>query len=1092
MLPIPPAIANTPATVPQFTELLLERSRAISAPPEAPIILKRSVDEKTITRLTLKYGVPIACRRNSGVHAHPSLAIERELALRYIRQRLASSASYGLEFPIHDVYGNERSMQNLGIAHHSTMPVENSSDWSRVANAHADFSCSCRPTECVCANFSVAVFVQSVQYLKPVEIARVLDNTKDKWGMCVVHRYHGLAGEKYPSAGNHAEMSWFRKNSRDIVASMDNGTMTWSHDACDWLDELTPVGGGVCLEASMVFHVGETFVYVLSLTRRSPPPPVLREWNAATYSAQDGAKFYALPSTFSGKLDAAFETRMYSLQEAHAWRIGGLLVLYRYTECEIVVSEAIIHTITAKSLGKALDAASFNSTIRLAHQLYSAIPNLPPAYIPKCVLATTLLALQGSMNLTVSVLLNWLSDNQKMMTVANNLNAFKQPRSINLSTVTGFAASSAIGYGVSQIAPVTVTTKAATTSMLVAHSAHVVNAVQVVALGATVTVPPIALAWFAFSTFTSCVWLWQVAGVSSHETLRSERIRDTPPESNHATVPWEAVAHDINPKFKATGRVAPVTVLREGTSVRTTVVPEPRGEARLRLDGIGFQFKPTYYESGQLELVSAVANRLAIPVPESDPDRWDVLTELWSRTRLQREYVSKRIQFTLTRQVAQAWAEKRYNVARVAELMKRYEELEAEGRFGRKDAQYHMFTKTEKQIALKVTGGTLEAEHATKAPRLILQMSDAVLITTGPLMAHVSAQRDKISRSLLVSHGAPPGIGPRHCSSEELGAWYSAVVAHVGVDDLIEGDDDGSKWDAHTLKHAIAFQNDALIRPVKVHGVHATLGKNHIINPQNIKATSQAKGVAFSGSIGRATGQSETDEGNSVINEAKCMFLTENGNARADRGALTPEPKCGTNYWIMACGDDSHMLWRKQYLYNRFGTSDHDEIKAIWNREGAKLGYTLSLNLGPVGTREFCSRWWYPLSPGEYLPGGKIGRVLARAGWFLSLPNEQTLKSAATGSLNDNYHVPFVREYMEKVLELLPRNAVMGGKAQEHQTHCKQRHEYTELTLDFVETKYGLTRQDLVDFKTLLNKATSLPITLDWPQLEHCLLVDGA
>jgi len=236
--------------------------------------------------------------------------------------------------------------------------------------------------------------------------------------------------------------------------------------------------------------------------------------------------------------------------------------------------------------------------------------------------------------------------------------------------------------------------------------------------------------------------------------------------------------------------------------------------------------------------------------------------------------------------------------------------------------------------------------------------------------------------------------------------------------------------------------------------------------------------------VQRSTGEALTDKGNTKINEAKTCFILEKGNGRQDP---TVFPNLGVKYCLSCCGDDSFVVANRVWLESQFG--DLDSLRDVWMRTGIELGYTLTLNVGRyLEDREFCSRWFYPVGAG-HIPGAKIGRCLSRAAYFLNLSDEQTIMSAARGSLTDNHHVPFLKEYFSRVIELAPKK--LGGRPQEWSMHCAKKHEYDEGTLDFVERKYGLTRQDLRDFTVLLASVKSLPVVVKWDLLEKCLAVDA-
>jgi len=87
-------------------------------------------------------------------------------------------------------------------------------------------------------------------------------------------------------------------------------------------------------------------------------------------------------------------------------------------------------------------------------------------------------------------------------------------------------------------------------------------------------------------------------------------------------------------------------------------------------------------------------------------------------------------------------------------------------------------------------------------------------------------------------------------------------------------------------------------------------------------------------------------------------------------------------------------------------------------------------------------------------------------------------RSAIIGHLQDNYHVPFVREYCQRVLEILPVSNSRYVEYEPHKVHTERAHEYCDETFVFLFQRYGLTRSDLVEWERLLKTITSLPAVL--------------
>jgi len=143
------------------------------------------------------------------------------------------------------------------------------------------------------------------------------------------------------------------------------------------------------------------------------------------------------------------------------------------------------------------------------------------------------------------------------------------------------------------------------------------------------------------------------------------------------------------------------------------------------------------------------------------------------------------------------------------------------------------------------------------------------------------------------------------------------------------------------------------------------------------------------------------------------------------------------------------------------------------------LGYRVKLEVvHEICEVEFYSRLFWPTPDGSVL-GAKIGRWLMKASSMLITQDGLAdYRSAIIGHLQDNYHVPFVREYCQRVLEILPVSNSRYVEYEPHKVHTERAHEYCDETFVFLFQRYGLTRSDLVEWERLLKTITSLPAVL--------------
>jgi hypothetical protein len=202
-------------------------------------------------------------------------------------------------------------------------------------------------------------------------------------------------------------------------------------------------------------------------------------------------------------------------------------------------------------------------------------------------------------------------------------------------------------------------------------------------------------------------------------------------------------------------------------------------------------------------------------------------------------------------------------------------------------------------------------------------------------------------------------------------------------------------------------------------------------------------------------------------------------NGEANVAALTHsfgEPKRYRTYFFYN-GDD----WLVR-------TSDLLGPEIIENRM-LDLGFETSVNEAKNDYEiEFCQLIPYPIDNGTKIVWGpKIGRVLSRLPWKSNSNSDDDPRGVALGLRTSVSHIPFLREYIERIIELSPR--VKAVKS-EYKTYASTAYTYDHSTMAFVYARYGLTDSDLDDFKSMLAGVSSLRTIVHWPRLRHCAEVD--
>lgn len=506
--------------------------------------------------------------------------------------------------------------------------------------------------------------------------------------------------------------------------------------------------------------------------------------------------------------------------------------------------------------------------------------------------------------------------------------------------------------------------------------------------------------------------------------------------------------------------------------------------------GLCFQKPPTYFENTAENQIVALLNRTTIATPSPKKDLWAAVVQEMLQLPAYRAVTHRLAEpehhFRCTRRVVSKYLE-RFPKGLQLERLEAFDQWVRNGReFTREDYFAGGFLKGELHSKLEFSECGFETGYLEEGtPRAIISFSPVLNAVFGPFVDHFASNEKAVLKTLLEA-GDTPAFCPYGVSVETHALWIEQVVERLGgPEEVVWLRFDGKKHDAHNTKEA--RQGGRALTVGRVIGDDSRKLLKDIANMDTLRGQT-AGGVKFKAGKGiRASGESSTSSDNTKQTESIIAYTMTR-----ELNQITSV--MGVDVFGMAAGDDGGALVSKSYWNRRFAgiNKPFDDI----NRKAVDLGFELvgGFGIGDPDDFDFCSKWYYPVS-GTFLPGAKIGKSLVKAGYFFDAQGSQTVKSAAIGLFQDNAHVPFLREYYARVIELCradPKRFKLGGRPNEYTIHASRAHDYDESTLRFVERKYGLTKQDLEDFKAILRSVRSLPTLISWAPLERCLAVDSA
>jgi hypothetical protein len=328
-------------------------------------------------------------------------------------------------------------------------------------------------------------------------------------------------------------------------------------------------------------------------------------------------------------------------------------------------------------------------------------------------------------------------------------------------------------------------------------------------------------------------------------------------------------------------------------------------------------------------------------------------------------------------------------------------------------------------------------------PRSIISSTPERLVRTGPFFHALGERMQRVwNATSSILYGA--------CSSETFAAWFCHWRAIFGPDvwfimiDFV-------RMDAHY--HHLAVQSE--LKHWKKFGLSgASLAAE--LGGRKFKGITRS-GLAVSVAYRRASGDAKTSAGNTQH------------NARVSLYALADQAELGSDVAMPLNGDDNSAISRLRI--------DPERVRSRALRLGCPITCVVSQNLWDY---EFCSKLMYPSADG-LMPAPKLGRFLTKVGWMLDKPTLD-YRSVVSVYLTDMWHVPFAREYLQHVLNLLPvtprRRVILDD---DHKMHAGRRHEQSPEIWAFLYNRYGLTRADHASFVSDLATITQLPAVVRAP-----------
>jgi hypothetical protein len=889
-----------------------------------------------------------------------------------------------------------------------------------------------------------------------------------------------------------------------VHCELDSGSTKYEHSSLEWLDERpfisqTTTGDNIScsLVASIVAKFGNTFVYMLTLDSVLDVPPayeVTKPWELGTLtSADEHNTVYSLPLAGVGT-SSHLTFSWYEHGYSNIRCLPGIVYLSGANKDPILLSRAILWNTFSQFRNKPRNLATYQSINRYVTAQYAVCLNLPAENRYRAELATVVLVMTQAVVLETSVMIDMNQNFSRLWGVHAGLVSLEPARSFSstdlavaglwtsLSALTIKPVANWLGTIPIVVPKTGMNIACAKVAMATSFKAAVVASAPVVAASSMPVVLPV---WAAVTTVVAAAYF-----VNKHDLLGNHHRRETIKQWA-ATIPGDVPAPippgvyplEVAPKFGPSDRVKPAKEQGHGQLSLPPVLPTKSNFPKLELRGAAFSDTiPTYFASTAENEYTALANRMTVTV-EVDAEAWRFAGKLFRSTGFIK-YMAQYYRdhpIHVNRGSAEQYANKFPREMQLS-LIEGYEKYQQQGKLISEDFKTAGFIKVEKAIKIIFGWEFIVYEICEDGtPRIIISMRPTLSVVFGACMQQFARNKKKAGADYTSDVEEPP-ICPKGVSAERRASWMSHYVEKFGGEaNCVFYDHDMEHYDGSYSKQAFeeGFACSLDLCVVTPAGLAAQLKSSH----DSTRGKTHG-GVRYSLKNKMASGSSDTSDLGTTVNEiGSCYALTTVENDQPE-GYVD----LGRNFAIAAEGDDGGGVIRKSWLTSTHGNGPGLEANMVrrWQKLGFKCKPHVRDHMYQV---DFLSKLWYPCE-GTYILGGEIGRVLSRTGWFINIKDEMTVRSAALSSLQDNHHVPFLCEYFTRIVELT-KGQKLGGKIQEHSVHTERAHTYGPETMSFVTARYGLTDQDLAEFKSMLAKIYSLPVVISWPHYERCVAIDS-
>jgi hypothetical protein len=565
----------------------------------------------------------------------------------------------------------------------------------------------------------------------------------------------------------------------------------------------------------------------------------------------------------------------------------------------------------------------------------------------------------------------------------------------------------------------------------------------------------VIVALVGVAIFIVCVKYFyeHVHGSSQNDWLASLRFART---ANHVTLPTHIPRSQR--EFPGSTAIAPPLpvpkIAGDKQPYRLTILPDPhppkhpdRDPAPTRIVASGIipsTFVPTVLEPNRAAEISGITNRVLVDVSEP----------LEEEINAYYDYVLEHPNFTVMNDIRaddsdagfEKWV-KRYPLPRQEAF--RAARLEVQAGYN-PSMRGRSFVKLEKAVKISEFG------EAKTRPRIVTGFEDGIMAMTGPYINDYTNQ-------FAARWSQPPIIYTRGMTAEQIARHaYDFVDRCPGELVIIEND----------FRVMDATVRQIHIEPHERRWLTAGAGPatlNCLMRPLTIDLKTR-HGLKVQAPRQVTSGEATTNLTDTAVN----------GGAVGSWVEKQLQQQTINDFLLFVMGDDGLLLMSVPLMNESDSVDLKLDLINSFEKHLTNLGFKPEAQLRELMSEStFCSKLFWPSLEGPVL-APMPGRILARLGWNLTQSGAANLRGAAESLKRGCSHIPFLRLYIKRTIELTSGQKSKTERRSEEWTYAFEKyHSPSRETWAFFFERYGLGEAQEIEFGKALNQITALPCVIE-------------